>query len=57
MCHVPCVICHLTHVKKKFEEKKKEEEKNIILQRKMDKVVELVGGVSVINRGLPRLVF
>ena len=40
MCHVSCVTCYMLHV---------------LSWKKLDKVVELVGGGSVIN-GLPRLV-
>ena len=60
MCHVSCVMCHVSpvtchvspvtchlslvrcHLKKK-----------IILQKKLDTVVELVGGASVINGAYP----
>ena len=43
-CHLSPVMCHLSHVKKKlyiyfF----------LFLQKKLEKVVELVGGGSVIN--------
>ena len=49
-CHVSRITCHMSHVKKNyiyiyfF---------LIILQKKLDKVVELVGGGSVINRPAP----
>ena len=52
-CHVSHVTCHLSHVKKIFYIffTKKIIQKKIL--KKMDKVVELVGGGSVINRAYP----
>ena len=40
MCHMPCVICHVSHVIC--------QQKN--LKKKIDKMVELVDGGSVINK-------
>ena len=47
------VMCHLSTVK--YEEKKLEKKKIIIiiLQQKLEKVVELIGGGSAINRLYP----
>ena len=46
MCHVSCVTCHLSHVKLFFS--------NFFYPlKKLDKVVELVGGGSVISRAYP----
>ena len=51
MCHLSPVTCHLSHVKKNiFIYLKK---KKIIPSQKLDKVVELVGGGSVINGAYP----
>ena len=68
-CHLSCVTCHLSHitcnlsrVKKKTKQKKKllkkrntKKIKFFYLEKKLDKVVELVGGGSVINGAYPVL--
>ena len=53
MCHVSCVMCHVSHVNCHLSHVNK---KNYIFfnpLKKLDKVVELVGGVSVINGAYP----
>ena len=50
-CHVTKVTCDLSHVIFFFYIKKKKKKINA-LQKKLDKVVELVGGGSV-NRAYP----
>ena len=57
MCHMSRVTCHMSHVKCQKKKKKKKimrkKKKKNILQKKLDKVVELVGGGSVINGAYP----
>ena len=61
MCYVSCVTSHLSLVpgqticlvKTFSKRRRKKKEKKIILQKKLDKVVEQVGGGSVINGAYP----
>ena len=55
MCHVSCVTCHITkYIKKKYIYIYKKKCGFIFsFLKKLDKVVELVGGVSVINGATP----
>ena len=54
-CHMSRVTCHVSCVKNIFflHFHKKRKKKKITLQKKLDQVVELVGGVSVINGAYP----
>ena len=57
-CHVSPVTCHLSHVvKKKLLFILKKIYKKKLSLKKFDKVVELVGGGSVINKADPVDVF
>ena len=49
MCHVSCVLCHVSPVTYFFLFKKGKKSG----QQKFDKVVELVGGGSIINGAYP----
>ena len=52
-CHVSYVMCHLSHVKIYFLFIYKKIKKKLNSLKKLDKVVELVGGGSVISRAYP----
>ena len=58
ICHISCVPCHMSHVTCRVSpvtclKKNIKNPKHFIVQKKLDKVVELVGRGSVINRAYP----
>ena len=58
MCHVSCVNCHMSHVTchvshVKCQQTKKFDIKFFLCKKKLDNVMELVGGGSVINEADP----